>query len=99
MNNSKNVAVAFLVGGAIGAGLALLFAPASGNETRRKIKEGFEDAGDWAKDRYQDARYKVAEGSDKVKSFVSDRRDDLHSAFEAGREAYQKGKERLARES
>ena len=31
MNNSKSVAVAFLVGGAIGAGLALLFAPDSGN--------------------------------------------------------------------
>lgn len=99
MNNSKNVAVAFLVGGAIGAGLALLFAPTSGNETRRKIKEGFEDAGDWAKDRYQDARYKVAEGSDKVKSFVSDRREDLQSAFDAGKEAYHRGKERLAREA
>lgn len=99
MNNSKSVAVAFLVGGAIGAGLALLFAPDSGHETRRKIKEGVEDAGDWAKDKYQDARYKVSEGTGKVKSFVSDRREDLHSAFEAGREAYNKGKEKLARES
>jgi gas vesicle protein len=99
MNNSKSVAVAFLVGGAIGAGLALLFAPDSGTETRRKIKEGVEDAGDWAKDKYQDARYKVSEGTGKVRSFVSDRREDLQSAFEAGKEAYNKGKERLVKES
>ena len=99
MNNSKSVAVAFLVGGAIGAGLALLFAPDSGTEIRRKIKEGTEDAGDWAKDKYQDARYKVSEGTGKVRSFVSEKREDLQGAYEAGREAYNKGKERLARES
>ena len=53
MNSSKNVAIAFLIGGAIGAGVALLFAPASGIETRKRIKDGFDDAGDWARDRYQ----------------------------------------------
>lgn len=99
MNNSKGVAFAFLVGGAIGAGLALLFAPASGNETRRRIKDGAEDAGDWARDRYQDARYRVADGSDKVRAFVGERRDDLQAAYDAGKEAYHRGKERLAGES
>jgi gas vesicle protein len=99
MNNTKGVAFAFLVGGAIGAGLALLFAPASGAETRKRIKDGTEDAGDWAKDRYQDARYKVTENTGKVKAFVNEKREDLHSAFEAGKEAYSRGKERLSGES
>jgi gas vesicle protein len=31
--------VTFLTGAAIGAGLALLFAPQSGEETRKKIKD------------------------------------------------------------
>ncbi|HBG45830.1 MAG TPA: hypothetical protein DDW94_02465 [Deltaproteobacteria bacterium] len=97
MNSSKNVAIAFLIGGAIGAGVALLFAPASGIETRKRIKDGFDDAGDWARDRYQDTRYKVNDSTDRVKQFVGDKKDDLQAAFEAGREAFLKGKERLAR--
>lgn len=99
MNNSKNVAMALLVGGVIGAGVALLLAPASGIETRRRIKDGVDDAGDWAKDRYQDARYRVSESSGRVKQFVSDKREDLQAAFDAGRDAYQRGKERLIRGS
>ncbi|WKZ33313.1 MAG: YtxH domain-containing protein [Thermodesulfobacteriota bacterium] len=99
MNNSKGVAMAFLIGGVIGAGLALLFAPSSGYETRRRIKDSVEDAGDWTVDRYQDARYKMAESSGKVKQFIGEKKEDLQSAFEAGKDAFQKGKERLTRES
>ncbi len=99
MNNSKNVAMAFLIGGVIGAGVALLFAPASGIETRRRIKDGVEDAGDWAKDRYQDARYKVSESGGRVRQFVTDKKEDLQAAYDAGRDAYQRGKERLIRGS
>jgi len=99
MNNSKNVAMAFLIGGVIGAGVALLFAPASGIETRRRIKDGVEDAGDWARDRYQDARYKASESGGRVRQLVTDKKEDLQAAFDAGREAYQKGKERLIRGS
>lgn len=99
MNNSKGVAMAFLIGGVIGAGLALLFAPSSGYETRRRIKDGVEDAGDWTADRYQDARYKMTESTGKVKQFMGDKKEDLQAAFEAGKDAFQKGKERLTRES
>ncbi len=37
-NNSSNL-YAFLAGGLLGAGLALLFAPKSGRETREQIRE------------------------------------------------------------
>ncbi|MBI1910672.1 MAG: YtxH domain-containing protein [Deltaproteobacteria bacterium] len=99
MENNRSTFLAFFVGGLIGAGLALLFAPQAGNETRRRIKEGFEDAGDWAKDKYQDTRYRVAEGTGKVKQMVTDKKEDISAAYEAGKEAYYKGRERLSKES
>lgn len=43
-NNAVNVILAFTVGGLAGAGLALLFAPQSGQKTRRKIMDAVEDA-------------------------------------------------------
>ena len=45
-NTAANVIVAFTLGGLAGAGLALLFAPQSGQRTRRKIMEAVEDARD-----------------------------------------------------
>lgn len=99
MENNRSTFLAFFVGGLIGAGLALLFAPQAGNDTRRRIKEGFEDAGDWAKDKYQDTRYRVTEGTGKVKQMVTDKKEDISAAFEAGKEAYYKGRERLSKES
>jgi gas vesicle protein len=99
MSNSKGVAFAFLLGGAVGAGLALLFAPRTGEETRDKLKDGYKGAGDWAKDAFQDAKSRVSENTGKVKAFVSEKREDLSSAFEAGKDAYYQGKERLSRES
>jgi gas vesicle protein len=37
--NNLEVGVAFLLGAALGAGVALLLAPASGRETRQKLAE------------------------------------------------------------
>lgn len=99
MENRGNTFFAFLIGGAIGAGLALLFAPNAGVDTRRKIKEGFEDAGDWAKDKYQDARYRVTDSTGKVRQMVSDKKEDLQAAYQAGKDAFYREKERLTKES
>lgn len=44
-NNGETILV-FLLGGAIGAGLAMLFAPQSGKETRKKVKILFDDIGE-----------------------------------------------------
>ncbi|HNX96208.1 MAG TPA: YtxH domain-containing protein [Candidatus Aminicenantes bacterium] len=57
------VVVSFLSGAAIGAGLALLFAPKSGKETRQQIKELADRVGDGVKDNYD----KI---SGKAKSFI-----------------------------
>jgi gas vesicle protein len=44
------VIFSFLVGGAVGAGLALLLAPQSGKKTRRQIRDIAEDLSEQASD-------------------------------------------------
>ncbi len=99
LHTRGNTMFAFLLGGAVGAGLALLYAPASGAETRRKIRDGVEDAGDWTKDTFYGAKNRVEEGAGRVKQLIVDKRDDLKAAVEAGKEAFHKGKERLLKEA
>ena len=48
--NEKGFWIAFLSGAAIGAGVALLYAPQTGDVTRKKIKGGIDDAGDYLED-------------------------------------------------
>lgn len=91
--------LAFVLGGIVGAGLALLYAPTSGEEARRRIKDGVEGAGDWAYDRYSDTRDRLSDSTERVKQFAGDRKDDLRTAYEAGKDAYQKGKEKLLKET
>jgi gas vesicle protein len=49
MNVLKFWAV-FAVGVAAGAAVALIYAPQSGEKTRRQLRRGLEDAGDYLKD-------------------------------------------------
>ncbi|MBI5902440.1 MAG: YtxH domain-containing protein [Deltaproteobacteria bacterium] len=91
--------MAFLLGGIAGAALALLYAPSSGAETRKKLRDGLEDAGEWAKDRCTDTRDRIGDSADKVRQMVSDRKEDLTAAYESGKEAFHRGKERLTKET
>jgi gas vesicle protein len=50
MNNAIRVWAAFIVGVAAGAAVALIYAPQSGERTRRQLRRGLEDAGDYLKD-------------------------------------------------
>jgi gas vesicle protein len=95
MSSDRSAFMAFLVGGVIGAGIALLYAPQSGAETRRKIRNGAEDAQDWAKNTFEGARGKVVEGSEKVRHMISEKKEDIKAAVEAGKDAYYREKDRL----
>ena len=88
----------FLLGAAIGAGLALLFAPQSGAETRADIKRRARQAKDSAKrvagdvservtETFTDARRKVEEQIDHAREAFQAKRDQVRDAMDAGREA------------
>jgi len=92
MSNDKGsaleVAVSFIIGAAAGFVLGVLFAPASGKETRKKIKEEVEKTGDKAKEGFEKiakeaekgirvVREKTQEGIDVIKDFIDKKKDEF----------------------
>ena len=88
--------LAFFLGGIVGAGVALLLAPASGRETRRRIKDLAEDAKEKAGHYVEDVKTKASSYVEKGKGFIEDQKAVFSKAVEAGKEAYDKEKEKLS---
>lgn len=78
-NNSGSMMGGFLLGAVVGAGLALIFAPMAGEETRRRI-------GDTARNLKDAAREQL--GS--VKDVVKEGAGDVGAALDAGKDAFQR---------
>lgn len=76
-NSAGSVLMAFVLGAAAGAAIALLYAPAAGEETRRRIKEKAREGRDKAEAVARDGR-----------EFLSRQRENLGAAVERGREAF-----------
>lgn len=78
-NSSK--AVWFLTGAAIGAAVALLYAPASGEETRRKIARRAEDSAEVLSEKGQEMVDRGRELYDQGRKMA----DEAADLFERGR--------------
>ena len=76
-----NVLLAFLAGAVTGAAVALLFAPAAGDETRHFLA-------DKARESRERALAAAREGRETLKR----QREQLTSAIDRGREAYSKAR-------
>ena len=83
--NAGGVFMAFLAGGLIGAGLALLYAPVAGQEARVKITDVVEDM----KKRTEGWGVDVKK---KVDSFMEEEKAVIKAAYDAGRDAMEKEK-------
>jgi len=88
----------FIVGAAVGAGLALLFAPRSGEETRADIRRRARKARDAAQrvatgvtesvtDTFHDARRRVEEQIDSAREAIETKKEQMRRAVDAGRAA------------
>lgn len=75
------VIVAFVLGAVTGAAVALLMAPASGEETRRIIGE-----------KAREGRERAEEAARQGREFVTRQRENISSAIERGREAYEQAR-------
>jgi gas vesicle protein len=80
---SGTVLLAFLLGAIGGAAVALLYAPATGRETREYL-------GDKAREGRERAKEAAARGRD----VLNQGREQLSHAIERGREAYQQARTR-----
>lgn len=81
-NSGGSVLVAFALGAMAGAALALLYAPASGEETRRKIAEKAREGRDKAETLAREGR-----------EFLNRQRDNVAAAVERGRESFEQARE------
>jgi gas vesicle protein len=72
------VLLAFIVGAAAGAAVALLFAPATGEETR-----------DYLGQRAREGRERAAEAAKQGREIVNRQRENLTTAFDRAREQFQ----------
>ena len=60
-SNTGNTILALLTGAAIGAGIGILFAPDKGTNTRRKIREGVDEAKENLNEKFSEVSEKLVE--------------------------------------
>jgi gas vesicle protein len=70
--DGRSFAAGLLLGALIGAGVALLFAPQTGEDTRRLIRKRARRFARDARDRYDDIRDKVRDARDRAKQVIAD---------------------------
>jgi gas vesicle protein len=81
MSKIINTVTGLVIGGAIGAATGILLAPASGAETRQKIKDNALEVQEKAKAAVEDARERVLESVEHVQGKAR------HLMVDTGREA------------
>jgi gas vesicle protein len=82
----------FLIGGGIGAVIALLFAPRSGKETREIIAQKAVEGKELLTSAGKNVSGTVSTYLEKGKEMVNTQRDQLAAAIEAGKQAYREEK-------
>ena len=70
--SARPFAAGLLIGALIGAGVALLFAPQSGADTRRQIRKRSKKIAAGAQDRFDDIKDRIRQARRKAEDALSD---------------------------
>lgn len=87
-----SVALAFILGGVLGASLALLFAPERGPQTRARLRDLATDLKERTADLAEDLRGRVEEAVGQGREIFDEKKSILSAAYQAGKEAMEKEK-------
>ena len=96
---------AFVLGSLVGATIALLYAPASGDQTRKRIRETGDEVQENVRTQYGRVRDKAEiefsrlkdrahEGAREAKTFVEEKKSRVKEAFQQGRRAFEEEMEK-----
>ncbi len=110
MANTGSTLLALITGAAIGAGLGLLYAPESGEHTRKKLRKDAEDAQDRLNKRYKETSSNLSDKAKKARidfesrleetlSSASHKADDILSAMETKLEELRKQNAKLQKDA
>ncbi len=108
VEKSGGSAGAFVMGALLGAGLALLLAPQSGEETRNALRvkgrnlkrsahEKVDDLQDHLEDGYEKVKARVEEGFETARRTVEEKRVGARDALDAGKSAVHSARDELER--
>ena len=82
-DHSGTVMVAFVLGALTGAAIALLYAPATGEDTREFLGQ-----------KAREGKAKARDAMDQGREYYNNQRENLVTAVERGREAFEQARER-----
>lgn len=85
--SAQTVVLSFLGGAIAGVVAGILFAPKSGEETRRALKTYARKAEEEVIERAKEAREALDEMIERGKHFVGEKRADVEAAVKAGKDA------------
>jgi gas vesicle protein len=82
-SGAGSILLAFILGAVSGAAVALLYAPASGRETREYLGE-----------KARESKERANEAAERGREIIKQGRETLTTAIDRGREAYQQARAR-----
>jgi gas vesicle protein len=88
-NNGASNLGFFMAGLGIGAVLALLFAPTSGKEAREFLTQKAGEGKDYVTSKSREIRDQAGDYIEQAKDVVTQQKEHLSAALEAGRKKYQ----------
>lgn len=78
----------FFLGLGLGVAVGVLFAPQSGAETRRMLRDRADEGADYVRRKTSELRESATEAYERGKQTLQRKKESLTAAVEAGRQAY-----------